>query len=351
MNILIAQRRSKMANNTFSLSVEARILEIIDFLKRKGYVEYAVAYADDAHIINIIKWADIVIISRNLSKYEMNVISKAKETGKRIILDIDDYFFAKPSYSCQGEFSQDNIKKLQKLNQSIDCIVVSNKILHNELMQHGISTSIVKTRVNIQEEQPKKIENKSLKYVYTTTDNIKLNKFKKKFIQMLQDFHSEFKDIKMVVYSDIIYDIIRLPFVEWFPRMHYKEYISSLVTENYLFSVTPLGGEEDSEDVLFHTCKSPIKYFNYGLANIPGIYSDVPLYRSCIVPGKTGLLVENNCDAWYNSMKLICTNENLREFIAANAHDDICKKYDIEKSAYEYYNILKSVMCLSFLSG
>lgn len=344
MNILILQRRSRTANNIFSLSVEVRILEIIDFLKKNGYVQYAIAYADDTHIGNIIKWADVIIISRNLSEHEINVIRKAKEIDRYIILDIDDYFFSKPSYSQQSEFSQDNIWKLQKIARSIDHIIVSNKLIRDVLAEHGILSTIIRTRVNIQKARPRKKTGGSLKYVYTTTDNIKLSAFKKNFIQMLQDFHAEFSDMKMVVYSDTIYDIIRLPFVEWFPRMHYKEYKESLSREDYLFSITPLGGDEDKEDALFHDCKSPVKYFDYGLAHIPGVYSDVHLYRSCITHGKTGFLVKNDCNKWYRSMKLFYTDKNLRDTIAWNAYADICENHNIEKSAYEYYDILKSVV-------
>lgn len=343
MNILVAQRRSKTANNSFSLSVEARIIGLIDFLQTENLASYTVAYADDAHIANILKWADVIIISRNLSNYELNLIHKAKAKGKKIILDIDDYLFSKPSYSQQAEFSERNIDILSKNVSLIDHIVVSNKILYDELLLYGINSTVVKTRANIQNRHLKKKTGASLKYVYTTTDNVKLNSFKQDFIQMLQDFHAEFKSVKMVVYSDVIYDIISLPFVEWFPRMHYQDYMRSLSKGNYLFSVIPLGGDEDSEDALFHACKSPVKYFDYGLAKIPGIYSDVPIYNRCINHGKTGFLVKNDCNEWYKTMKLLYNDESLRSSIAENAYAHVRKKYDIKDSAYEYYKVLKSV--------
>jgi glycosyltransferase involved in cell wall biosynthesis len=94
----------------------------------------------------------------------------------------------------------------------------------------------------------------------------------------------------------------------------------------------------------FNLCKSNLKYLDYAMAGIPGIYSSIPTYDN-VIHKVTGLLA-NDTESWYASLKRLIKSEELRRYIAENARDDVLAKYNIEdriglwEDAYEKFAAL-----------
>ena len=70
-------------------------------------------------------------------------------------------------------------------------------------------------------------------------------------------------------------------------------------------------------DTPHNRCKTDNKLREYGACRIAGIYSNIPPYSHNVKHGETGLLVENNDEAWFEAMKNLITHENLRNKITA----------------------------------
>jgi glycosyltransferase involved in cell wall biosynthesis len=95
--------------------------------------------------------------------------------------------------------------------------------------------------------------------------------------------------------------------------LSYGEFKSFLSSIDNAIGVIPL------DDSLFSSCKSPIKFFDYSLAGIPTIASDVPPYRDHIQQNKNGLLVKNDTEAWFEAMTSLIKEARLRKKIGLNA--------------------------------
>jgi glycosyltransferase involved in cell wall biosynthesis len=101
----------------------------------------------------------------------------------------------------------------------------------------------------------------------------------------------------------------------------------------YWFAVVPLGGEEDPDTLFFNSCKSCIKYIDFGSLGIPGIYSDTPVYSNVIQDGETGILVKNQGDNWLKTMEALYHSRELRQEIRTNAYNDCVRNHGLEQSA------------------
>ena len=123
------------------------------------------------------------------------------------------------------------------------------------------------------------------------------------------------------------------------PRLHnngFKEnaiYKTKIRDSGYWFAVVPLGGEEDIETLLFNSCKSCIKYIDYGSLGIPGIYSNTPVYSDVICNEETGFLVSNQDNCWINAMEKLYASKELRQKIRMNAYNDCIKNFGLDESA------------------
>jgi hypothetical protein len=80
-------------------------------------------------------------------------------------------------------------------------------------------------------------------------------------------------------------------------------------------------------DVPFNVIgKSDIKVWEYALADIVTLASDLPPYRGSLVHGSTGMLAKwNDVEDWKRKLRQLITRPLLRQQLAANARDWVIK--------------------------
>ena len=89
----------------------------------------------------------------------------------------------------------------------------------------------------------------------------------------------------------------RLPGFSLLPfEPSYKAYACKLQTTPIDIALAPL------LDTPFNRTKSNIKWLEYSACGIVGIFSDLTPYNSYVKQGKTGLLVDNSPENWFDAM-------------------------------------------------
>lgn len=95
----------------------------------------------------------------------------------------------------------------------------------------------------------------------------------------------------------------------------------------------------------FNLGKSNLKYLDYGMANIPGVYSSIDTY-GCIRHTDTGMIAHGE-HQWYDAIKTLIEHKELREWIAKTTRKDVLAKYNIRdnihlwETAYESFASLE----------
>ena len=102
------------------------------------------------------------------------------------------------------------------------------------------------------------------------------------------------------------------------------------------------------EDTTFNRGKSSLKWLEYSALEIPTIASDVSPYKEVIDYGKTGYLVKNTTDDWYEHIKSLIDNPQIGREMALKAKNRVKKKWGIDRSvewheAYESLNAYSTV--------
>jgi len=91
----------------------------------------------------------------------------------------------------------------------------------------------------------------------------------------------------------------------------------------------------------FNRAKSHVKWLEYGMNGIAGVYQGMQPYAT-VNHGKTGLLALSP-DDWYESILRLVDDRDLRAGIAANAYADIMENWTVEAHADRYEALLQEV--------
>ena len=98
------------------------------------------------------------------------------------------------------------------------------------------------------------------------------------------------------------------------------------------------------EDSLFNRCKSDIKFLDYAMLGIPGIFSAVSSYRNTVTHRETGWLCENRSDAWSEALETLLTDTSLRNSIALKASEYAVNNRTLEQCAVNWLTAVQSMM-------
>lgn len=97
------------------------------------------------------------------------------------------------------------------------------------------------------------------------------------------------------------------------PGVVYSEFVQDLARLGSWVGLAPLSSST------YYQAKTNNKFREYAGCGIAGIYSDVPVYRECVVDGVTGLLVPNTVEAWVDAALTLMERGDLRRSIVAAA--------------------------------
>lgn len=97
-------------------------------------------------------------------------------------------------------------------------------------------------------------------------------------------------------------------------------------------------------DTPFNRCKSDIKFLDYSAIGAAGIYSLMPPYRSTIEQRVTGLLVENQTEAWIDALEEYLNDEHLRLNISLNARQYLHTERILAGSIDKWFEALLRVI-------
>ena len=117
----------------------------------------------------------------------------------------------------------------------------------------------------------------------------------------------------------------RVSFVR--PDYQYDSFPARLAAFGFDFALAPL------LDSPFNRCRSHVKYLEYGVLGIPGIFSRCPAYES-VRDGVTGVLCDDRPQAWDEAIELFCRDVGLRRRIGEAARLDVRERWMLEPRAH-----------------
>ncbi len=348
--ILVLNRDSLVAPGVPSLSVSARVVEVLDYLGDTSGIEHFSVSENDKCVFNAIAWADIIILSKHRSVQALNLVQHARRLKKSVVYDLDDWIFSFPGYSGGNSPSIEN--HTLDIISLCDYVTVANHELMRRLPAVVPNAKLVFLPNGMwieRYDQPSKLKNEvsngaSGRIIFTNADFLKVQESKEAILSALNVFFIRHPEYVLDFYGDPFPEMFSLPFLHFTNRMPYQDYMRTIVSGDFMFAITPLGAGEDEDSVSFNACKNPFKYINYGVAKIPGIYSSSQIYQDCVVDGVTGLLVENKYEPWLNAMEKYAADFALRKRVSDAAYFQVTKDYHVRAGSEVLSSLISALL-------
>jgi glycosyltransferase involved in cell wall biosynthesis len=300
-------------------------------MQNDGHVRFACIFnytADD------IEWGDVFVFHREAAgKYGLALIKFLKAHGKKVVFEIDDLLTDLPSFLLSHADSVVNKKYLIGSLQNADAITVTTNRLGKELSVYNknihcvpnCSENLYNHVAEHQQTPPQKVT-----LIIASSDNVLVH-----FIVDALKLAQEKFAVQILVIGPLGEYLENAGLtIKRAANMRYYDFKEFVASINNGIGLIPL------DDSLFSSCKSAIKYFDYSLAGIPSVCSNVPPYSDHIINGKNGFLVENTVESWFVAIDLLVLNHTLRAEISESATHYVHHNYDWKTAANAWQTLI-----------
>lgn len=287
-----------------------------------------------------IDFADLIIVQRTFPRAKTSkILKKILSSGKPVIYDTDDLLTDLP----QGHVSKAFIDKkkpfIVEFMKQVDMVSVSTPLLAEALQPYNNKIQVLHNLVDdsLWHGRPSKIRDKVVIGFGGTKSHYDDIKLIEEALLAIADKYRE--TITFKFFGSVPERMANLPCVEYIEfNPTYVEYAESFKKAGIDVAIVPLA------DNRFNRCKSNIKWLEYSMCGIAGIYADLPPYNTCIESGKTGLLAGSSVSEWYKAIELLIINQELRHTIGNAAHQEVLANYSLGKRAHIYYDFWRQVI-------
>lgn len=279
-----------------------------------------------------IDWCDIAVFSRNTDPTSLAAFRLARSKGKATIYELDDSFFDVPgNVRALRKYRQPALLgRLREFLSHADRVHAYSARVHEGVCEIGGFAHRVPTyfddalrispdEVNLQERDD------VIRVAFPTTrsDNPDIARFSE---AVFADLLANIPTAELHLWRDPG-GLRNHPRVRWHPpELDYRSFIDKLRTINPTVGLAILG------DSHWEASKTNNKYREFAGLGIPGVYSDMPVYRECVINQVTGILSPNTVDQWTRSIRHLSTEPALRQKIRRDALDDVATNYTLEGS-------------------
>lgn len=297
------------------------------------------------------KPCDVLVIDRTwspwitMSRAEM-LIKDARRDGCRILFAIDDNLLDFDLYNLhRRHFSPEQMRCVRYFAREADAILTSTPRLRERLLSLNPDVRVVPNALDermfpdVLPETTGWAGKVTIGYMGTFTHEADLYMILEPLRQFLRERRESvnFQILGVSAEAGLELAFAGLP-MQFLRAEHTSEYPPFVrwMLENVRWDigVAPLVNNP------FTRCKSDIKFLDYSLMGIPGIYSDVESYALTVRDGETGLLADETPEAWYRALVRLTDDAALRASVRRKAYDHVRQNRVLEHTAQLWLNVL-----------
>ncbi len=267
------------------------------------------------------------------------LIRDARRDGCRILYSIDDNLLDFDFYNLhRRHFSDEQLCCVRFFAREADAIITSTPHLRERLLSLNARVHVVPNALDerifpeVLPENPGWAAKLTIGYMGTFTHEADLYMIMEPLRHFLRERREtvNFQILGISAENGLELAFAGLP-VQFLRAEHTSEYPPfirwMLDHVRWDIGVAPLVNNP------FTRCKSDIKYLDYSLMGIPGIYSDMDSYQHTVRNGETGLLAAETPEAWYQALVRLTDDAELRATLRRNAYRHVRESRVLEHTA------------------
>lgn len=290
--------------------------------------------------LSIIQDCDLVLFQREFSTHfdaYKSVINKARDLGKPVVLDLDDNLLALPTDHPDriSTYYASGLPAFLHALLNVDGVTVTTEPLKKAVQKLNPNVWVLPNYFDDQLwdfrlPQPNSLDDPvRILYMGTASHRPDLNSISKPLFQITESLGEAiefyFYGIEPPSGLEELTKVTYQP-VQTFNYEIFASYMGQIQAD---IAIAPLC------DNMFNRSKSAIKFFEYTAMGIPGVFADISPYSTVINDGYNGLLARTP-EQWYEKVRLLIDNSNLRQQIIQNAQKSVKTKWLIKKHASEW---------------
>ncbi|SDO85335.1 Glycosyltransferase involved in cell wall bisynthesis [Paenibacillus sp. yr247] len=318
-------------------SLKMMIYHPFEQMKKLGQYNFQVRTEDSVSREDIAS-ADIVVFVRNVEPDAYRYLEVAHEMGKRTVYCIDDNFLEIPQ-GALAQYYQEPVRKEAFINflRNAQIIHVNSDYFADYIRLH-FNSRVANFPATVDFEwldQAVEPARQDGQIVIGYAGTYKENDFKPIIPAIKRLLNQYGSRIRVEFFGFIPSSLQGYPGVTHLSyEGDYRSFIHKLYQVTWDIGLAPLA------DTLFNYCKTNNKFREYGACMIPGIYSEAPAYKGSVNHRETGYIVPHNEEGWYNGIKQMIENPDLRQKIKGQAEDYARRHFSIDSCVMNWRNMI-----------
>ena len=284
------------------------------------------------------KSADIYIVQRASSAYSLVIVRYLQSIGRPVVYDIDDLITEIPDFLGHHGGLIKKRGQIAKIIRHVDYVTCTQSILATKMAEINRNVWICPNYgdPNFDPVGPvSSIRGEQATLVVATTDSVLVDFVLGAIKRVLLKYG---KSVRLVVIGPIgaAFRAAQIE-ADYFPIVEHRGFTNFVAALCNPIGLIPL------DDSLFSSCKSAVKYFDYSVAGLATICSDVAPYNSVVSDGVDGYLVSNTEAGWYGAMDRLVSDCGLRERIAHAARENVSAEHSVNVAVDAWARLLAKI--------
>lgn len=311
-------------------SVEVCQLRSLRFLAAQNRIDLRHGTLWALRTNEALAWCDIVIVCRCCLRTELPFLLKMQALRIPYIYDLDDNFFRHADTNLPGTEDLRRPGTMEALRAFVSGAALV-KVCSRQLQE---DVSVYNPRCLVQpiafdfsilsgvERRPRKDHPVKITYAGSIAHQKDLRLVAGALRRILTEYAGR---VQFAFYGVSIEEFETLPNVRFVPYANgYEAFLRGFYAEGWDIAIAPL------YDSVWNRSKTNIKYIEYTACQAAGIYSDMPLYNTCVQHGVNGMLCADTEEAWYNALTALIEDPALVHRIQENAMRDVAARYSVD---------------------
>src|SRR3990167_5226086 len=300
-----------------------RLTDPMKYLRKLGYQAYV---SDEEITEKACKWADIYVISSVINKDAIAMLYQYQvEHGKKIVVDCDDYFQLNDDSPFQIEHEISDASEVIKRTMEIaDLINTTTNHLADHLRKINPKVVVLPNYMDMERWDVPKLHNSSDTIRIGWAGSMTHLNDLKSIVEPLKRICREYPQVRLIFIGEQrIADELKGCPIECMLGVPFDVWPTRLSGMQLDIGLAPLLPTE------FNKCKSNIKWLEYSIAEIPGIYSPT-VYQHRNFEPKFGLIADTP-DCWHGAIKHLIDYPERRRELIDHSYRLMKLKFDLEK--------------------